>query len=446
MNIYFHIDELNRDAIVASSLKKKFKKKGHKLIYGNRASSRLLNYFHGAFDIIIMPRPHFLNDIWGKRWMSWSTKVIILSSESLGIICKDHHVMARTLLEKDFFEGNKQIVNKIALFCYWGPKQLQAIKDYAPEITEKCHVVGHPRHDQHCINKPLRISKQDKKQKNNIGIITRAVALNDYYDRSPLDSFFTLFDPHFQYEYFNRETGSYLVSKRPQTKPGDTVAVQAIDVQTTLKIIERLKNDNFNISLRLHPKEKVDVWRTLLEKCNLDVQISESKLPITSWLQGQDYVIGPPSTSFYDAVMLNITPISICNLDKRRKGFIGELYEENNQLMEYVYKPESIESLVKYINDEVQNTKHPQILAILGEEADFPECSNSLEKVVSLCCKLEIYKKERKNWLLLFNVARFLLNNLLRIKMFKSGQKQSSAVFLVNNRISKFIDNQTTDL
>ena len=130
MNIYFHIDELHRDAVVASALKKKFAQKGHNLIYGNRATYPLLKYFHSAFDVIILPRPHLIYDNWGDEWMSWNARFVTLSTESLGIICKDHEVMAKTLLDREYFEGKRQYVERIDAFCLWGTKQLQAVKDH----------------------------------------------------------------------------------------------------------------------------------------------------------------------------------------------------------------------------------------------------------------------------------------------------------------------------
>jgi len=132
MNIYFMIDELNRDAVVASALKKIFLKKGHNLVYGNRSSNRLLKYFHEAFDVIIFPRPHIIYDNWGDDWLTWSAKFVTLSTESLGIICKDHQVMAKTLLDREYFEGKRQYVDRIDAFCFWGEKQLQAVTDCAP--------------------------------------------------------------------------------------------------------------------------------------------------------------------------------------------------------------------------------------------------------------------------------------------------------------------------
>jgi hypothetical protein len=128
------IDELNRDAVVASALKKKFAEKGHYLVYGNRASNRLLKYFHGAFDVIVFPRPHLIYDNWGEDWLTWKARFVTLSTENVGIICKDHQVMAKTLLEREYFEGDRKYVERIDAFCFWGSKQLQAVKDFAPEV------------------------------------------------------------------------------------------------------------------------------------------------------------------------------------------------------------------------------------------------------------------------------------------------------------------------
>ena len=64
MEIYFHIDEMNRDAIVASALKKELKARGHKLTYGNRIyTSRLLDNYYFLFDVIILPRVLFFRPL-----------------------------------------------------------------------------------------------------------------------------------------------------------------------------------------------------------------------------------------------------------------------------------------------------------------------------------------------------------------------------------------------
>ena len=50
--VYFHIDELNRDSVVASALKKELAEKGVKLIYGCRLYSYyLIKYFAKYFVV-----------------------------------------------------------------------------------------------------------------------------------------------------------------------------------------------------------------------------------------------------------------------------------------------------------------------------------------------------------------------------------------------------------
>lgn len=440
MNIYFHIDELNRDAVVASALKKKFAQIGHNLIYGNRATGRLLKYLHNAFDVIVVPRPHMLYDNWKDDWMSWDTRFVMLSSESLGIICKDHQVMARTLLEKGYFEGNRKYVDRIDAFCLWGSKQLQAVKDYAEDVSHKCHVVGHPRHDTSCVNN-LRVSTTEARQtKKFIGVITRAVALNDYFKRSSLDGYTTLFDDHFQYEFFNKTTGEKLPSKRPGVRPSDTLVVQAIDAENTLKIISRLLSAGYEVSVRVHPKENAGVWKDLLMRCNLGAEVSNSRLPIANWIKGIDYLVGPPSTCFYDAVMLGVTPISISEIDSRRKESVGELWEENNRLMEHIYKPNTIDDLINYIKSETRNFNGNEILNILKEEADFPACGSALTKVVGVCTSKISIPKNRNLFLMLFVFSRYIFFKIWRVRNKFIGREENSALFAMCREETQFID------
>jgi hypothetical protein len=443
MNVYFHIDELNRDAVVASALRRKFARNGHNLVYGNRLTTRLLKYHHDAFDVLVFPRPHFLSDYWGDHWLTWDSKVVMLSTESLGVICKDHHVMARTLLEKEYFEGRRQYVERIDAFCLWGAKQLQAVVDYAEEVSDKCYIVGHPRHDSSCVMNGMGEADERPPGTKAIGIITRAVALNDYFGRSPLDGFTTLFDDHFQYEFLNKETGEGLPSKRPGAKPGDVLLVQAIDVENTLKIIQRLTTEGHRVTVRVHPKEKSGVWKDLLTRCNLRAEVSDGRIPIAHWLKGMDYLIGPPSTSFYDAAMLGVTPISICNLDARRKTSIGELWEETNRLMEHVLKPDSIEKIIQIIDEDAAEMFSTEVKMILREEADFPASGTSLDKVVTICAENVSEGRRRGVSLMWFKVSQFGLNVAWKMKNRVIGREENSATFAMSSEKVRFIDSLT---
>jgi hypothetical protein len=421
-------------------LKKKFAQKGHKLVYGNRASNRLLKYFHQAFDVIVFPRPHLIYDNWGYDWLAWKARFVTLSTESLGIICKDHQVMAKTLLDREYFEGKREYVERIDAFCFWGSKQQQAVKDYAPEVSHKCHVVGHPRHDDLCVKSPKVENIQLRDGKKAIGVITRAVALNDYFKRSSLDCYANLFDGHVNYEFHNKVTGERLLSKRSGVSPGNMLVVQAIDVENTLRIISRLLQAGHKVSLRIHPKEDSDVWRDILRRCSLGASISDPTLPITDWLQGLDYLFGPPSTSFYDGVMLGVTPISICNLDPRRRASIGELWEENNRLMDHVFKPDTIEGLLQYIDAQERNVDSPEILNILEEEANFPACANALDRVVDVCLAKTAGTWRTGLMLVFFKASRPVYFAAWRVMSFLLGRKENSAMFAMTLKKIRFID------
>lgn len=444
MNIYFHIDELNRDAIVASALKRKLAQKGHNLIYGNRATNSLLKYLHSAFDIIVIPRPHMAYDNWGDDWMEWDARFVMLSTESLGMLCLDHHVMAKTLLEREYFEGKRKYVARIDAFCFWGSEQFQAVKNYAAEISYKCHTVGHPRHDTSCLNDQRINATRTPQTKKVIGVTTRAIGLNDYFGRNPLYPYVTLFSDHFQYEFINKTTGEKLPSKRVGAKPTETLIVQAIDVENTLKTIDSLVKAGYEVSVRVHPKENADVWKDLLKRCNLSAEISNSRLPMANWLKSVDYVVGPPSTSFYDAVMLGVTPISICQLDSRRKEYVGELWEDNNRLMQHIFKPKTIEDLLDYINKGVRNFNSNEILSILKEEADFPACRNSLNNVIAVCLADAATQKNRKFSLILFIFSRYIFFKVWRIKNKIIGRKENSASFAIGRKETRFIDGLTS--
>jgi surface carbohydrate biosynthesis protein len=442
MVIYFHIDELNRDSIVASALRVKFAKNGDTLIYGNRLVARLVKIFHVFFDIIIVPRPHFLYDLWGNSYQDWNVKIIMLSTESLGIICKDYKVMARTLLEKGYFENDKSVVNRIDAFCIWGTRQFEAINKYAQEQISKFHVVGHPRHDKLCVE--FQINKQSNTKKR-IGIVTRSVSINDYQGRSTLDSFSTLLDNHFQYEYFNKQTGDNLKSTRPGAYPAETVAVTALDTAALIKIISRLNENDHEIHLRPHPKEDLSVWYKIFSSNNIKLTISDPFEPITHWLKRVDFLIGPPSTSFYDAIMLGVFPISINLIDTRRNVFIGELWEDNNRLMPGITQPASVEDIFVIINKNDKYEPSLEILKILKEEANFPDCLNSLDNVVEVCNSVHFKKAKRSNFIFIFLFSKHIFQIIWKFRNLIYKIRPNSSYFAIDIKTTRKINQLVKD-
>ena len=79
-SIYFHIDEYNRDSIVAAGLYKKLSK-NFEIFFGNRLDEfRLKNY--DKFDIYIFPSVERLENALGEP-EKCNGKVFILPNESI---------------------------------------------------------------------------------------------------------------------------------------------------------------------------------------------------------------------------------------------------------------------------------------------------------------------------------------------------------------------------
>ena len=50
--IYFHIDERDRDLVVARAISKCFKSKNVKVFFGTRKTNKILRIFHWIFDVV----------------------------------------------------------------------------------------------------------------------------------------------------------------------------------------------------------------------------------------------------------------------------------------------------------------------------------------------------------------------------------------------------------
>lgn len=438
MNIYFHIDELYRDSVTASAFKKTFREHGHKVFYGSRASAPFLKLFHDCFDVIVLPRPHFIPDMLGKKSLYWRQDFYMLSTESLGIISKDLQVMAKTLLERDYFEGNKDYINKIKGFLLWGNQQYSAVQKFAPSLTKKCFIVGHPRHDRNCIpNTSIHF-----RGRKNIGIVTRANSLNDYYGRSTLESFHVLFNDHFQYEFINQD-GNSLKSQRRDAQPANAIITQAMDVETLLYASKELINEGYSVFLKPHPKESRSEWLRLFKACKLDIKIADPSLPFVHWIKDIDIVIGPPSTSFYDALMADKKVISIEKLQVMRKKFVGDLWEDNNNLMEFIPKPENLKQLLEECASPfIKNRK--LINNILREEASFPACSNSMQKIASVITNSK--SKSNSVSFYLFFLGYEIYAFIWKMKNRIRNMRITSSRFVVDAKTRAFIDSLTKDV
>ena len=147
MLVYFHIDEVARDAVVASALREELKKVGGKLIYGNRRTTRKLRYFN-IFDVVILPGLDFYKLAYPDQ-NHLPNNIVILPAEAVG------EATAQLRMNVKYFgtdiEACEPWHKTIAMFLLWGFNHIKPFQEYYPAYLDKCKVVGHPRLADACI-------------------------------------------------------------------------------------------------------------------------------------------------------------------------------------------------------------------------------------------------------------------------------------------------------
>jgi len=438
---YFHIDELNRDSVVASALKKELYTRGITLVYGCRKYFRVIKYFIGVFDAAVFPKPHFLRYADKKYYKN--SNIVMLYTENIGIIADsgEDKMTLKGSLDAEFMSGDTDYVDSVSAFCFWGNKVHDTVIKHYPYLKGKCHIVGHPRHAIETL--PEKNKKGALSHEKTIGIVTRHTYLNDYMSRSVLEKIAQYLDGDVKYEYRNDKTGDYLVTQRRGSVPENDAFIEAIDAKNIFLIVQEALRNGYKVLIKTHPREKADVWAELFESRGLRVEIADPLVPFTHWLNGIDFLIGPPSSSFYDSLMRGVFPISIHNLDQRRAGFILPMSEDNNKLMPHISAPLTIDDIFSLIDSSPSVERSDAVNDILLSEADFPNCNRSINKIGEVIEEIVDEKGNESYFLkiILLVIYQFMIrvvNMMFFVRYFASCVNSSS--FVITRSISRFID------
>ena len=441
-NVYFHIDELGRDAITASALKKAFAERGINLVYGNRVyTRRVLEHFVFAFDIIILPRPMFLHDF--KNMNKDMPPIVVVFTESVGRVVDENNdkFTLFSLLDTPYMEGDTKYVDKVTSFFLWGESGKTRIDKYYPEIADKFHVVGHPRHDKRCIDHKI---KNTSKAKAKIGLITRQPLLNDFLKRQPVEAVVASSSSlEVSYDYNNTSTGDFLLSQ--DNDPVDEIYMEAVDIQILLQLLLKLNEQGHEIHLKVHPREDRELWVDFVKKYNLNVTLAHWCMPFSHWVKELDYVIGPSSTSFYDCCVAGVQPICTRRINKNRDFHINEFSEEYGALMEHIVTPDSINEIVEIVSEKNESFElSDEIKQVLLNETNYPDSNNSIDKMVelSLASKKEdqVSPFMKTIYMISFNIYGGLLDNAMRIYRFLNRRTEQGSTFLMTKKNRKYID------
>ena len=193
-SIYFHIDEYNRDTVVAAGL---FKKLGNKFnfFFGNRIDEfRLKSY--DVFDIYIFPSVEKLENAF-KDPKNCKGQIYILPNESISGSTK---VKKRLELHLTGTINNKVLkkkwLSRINAFFLWGKSHYKVLKNYSKKISNKSIIVGHPRHDKTFYKKNNKNSK-----KFSVGLVSRFDKINIFDDRLNFENIYNAWLDKFYFNY-----------------------------------------------------------------------------------------------------------------------------------------------------------------------------------------------------------------------------------------------------
>ncbi|MGE3974334.1 MAG: hypothetical protein AB7F59_07415 [Bdellovibrionales bacterium] len=423
--IYFHIDEVARDSVVAANLKALFARQDIQLVYGNRLTSEALK-FSQPFDLLIFPSVDLIETTYPVA-SSIDVPIMILPTEGIGM--NDMKRFSVHFLGLQYVSGKKDWASKVTAFCFWGSEQKRIASQIAPELTSKFHVVGHPRHDKRC----LAPSKEATSPKP-VGFLTRVDLLNTFDDRNVLHHLFHL----------RRVTGQeYWLTEGRDIE--DIIYTMCSDARVGFGITQAMKDHGVDFQLRVHPRENRNVWNNLLQKSIRAGTLAPWDQPFMHWLNSVGHIVSPPSTSFYDAFVLKKKPICYELLNPHRKHHCIAGSDDENPILQYVYRPETSKEVIRFLEEPVFVEKiEPAVEELLFKETNYPYSQGSLDEIVKLCREHLGTRAPSKISDSMMYEARTRYRRLRFVAAKKIRQKtDQSAIFDLDSKRQAWIDHLT---
>ena len=335
MLVYFHIDELARDAVVASGLKRELEKAGGRLIYGNRLMTTYILRHFNSFDAIILPSLLHYMEVFPDP-ENLPNNIFILQTEAIGQATGT----LRRMYGKYFGDDAKKCEpwhRSVAGFLLWGYAHLNPFNEYFPAYLSKCRVVGHPRLANICI----QLANKPPRKKQVVGFVSRFNLLSPHDQRTPFESIVSSMK-------FGKDSFP-VFENSPDKDVEDMFYTEVIDFRIMLQVMLSLDSNKYALCVRPHPRENRHGWIGLARKLNMKVDISPWDEPFGHWLQKVDFIVTPPSTSLYDMFFQEMSPIVTNNVVPSRVNHILAESDDNNQILEGAYRPESVADIVAAI-------------------------------------------------------------------------------------------------
>ena len=428
--VYFHIDEVARDAVVASALKAVLAKHGVDVVYGNRLTAGYA-FKDGTFDAMVLPAVTFMESMIGNPDVQTSP-IIILPTEGIGGIPEHPHRAALKFIGHKFMAGDLRWSKMVSAYCLWGQQQIIGFERFAPDLVERCHVIGHPRFDRRCLGvSNRRATTQLGDDRIKIGVLTR------FYLTNPFDSRgnFSMLRRMRKKDYHHlQQEGSDLDVE-------DLFYTQAMDMRILFDFIDAIDPTRHRVILRVHPRENRQQWLNIIRELNLHIEIADWDKPFIHWVNDVDWIVSPPSTSFYDCLYLGKPVICTDKIISHRRNHVPPISDDTSQIIEYTYRPQSLAEMVSLVDEKPQDKQliQSETKALLEHDAGYPGCLDSIERLAEVC--LTVIKESSKKTTPLRRLEFQALSFQRWLKM--RGVYEQGSIFRLDSTRQAWIDGLT---
>lgn len=374
MLVYFHIDELARDAVVASALKKEVEAAGGRVIYGNRLMTNYLLRHFNVFDAIILSSLAHYIDVFPDP-NNLPDNVFILQTEAIGQATGT----LRRLYGKYFGDDSVKCEpwhRSVAGFLLWGHAHTNPFREYFPAYLAKVRVVGHPRLADSC----RRSQPQRPVGKRVIGFVSRFNLLSPHDGRTPFQSVLSSMK-------FGKKTFP-LFENSPDRDVEDLFFTEVIDFRVMFQIIKSLDPDKYDIRVRPHPRENRMGWQKLAETSGIKVEVSHWDEPFGHWLQQVDVVVTPPSTSLYDVFFHKKRALLLDRIVPARANHLLTESDDHNQILGGACRPASVEEVLERIASDDVPVDHDIVDQRLHEQVAAEIASDSIRNAIAAMAEL----------------------------------------------------------
>lgn len=367
--VLIHIDERRRDVAVLFALGRLFERAGARVdLTTRRTTSTFLR--RCRYDAILIPSHGQIPDSERNRICSRS-KVYLFPTE--GAWFGEGALLVRFAGGYDPSRWDAQI-RQIQRCFLWGDYSRRTLLQTGRFREEKLTVVGAPRMD--CLLAAPAEEERRRAEPGSLGAISEFVVTNPYI----ADDIFRA---------VHRARNRYGLYHAPTRNIEDRYWIEVGCLRVWFAFLEECLNRGERVRLRIHPRENLENYGSLLERYGKALILDDQELPFEAWLGRIGVLFGFNSTAFFEVVAAGHPAVNLEGLLGPRLAEHTDGFPQNHYpIMDFVEAPSTWDEVFGYVRQVREGrwdgrcAYGPEAQAVLADVCRFPRTVSSLAAVV----------------------------------------------------------------